>query len=147
MSNLQADLNRLAEGFVAALLSAMKTSSLADLASGTETPAAAPVRARRQAARAVPAPVRAPAQAKPGPARAAAKGPGKRRKRASAEEVQQQKDLAINTAKQLAPGFSKGDVMRKAGSGVDLGRALSLLVDEGKLTKKGDRRNTRYWVK
>ena len=37
--------------------------------------------------------------------------------------------------------------MSKSGSKVDLGRALSLLVADGKLTKKGDRRMTRYWVK
>jgi hypothetical protein len=37
--------------------------------------------------------------------------------------------------------------MNKSGSKTDLGRALSLLVADGKLTKKGDRRMTRYWVK
>ena len=37
--------------------------------------------------------------------------------------------------------------MSKSGSKVDLGRALSLLVADGKLIKKGDRRMTRYWVK
>lgn len=148
MSNLQADLNELAQGFVAAVLSAMKSASLADLASGAaEGSASAPTKARRQVGRPAQAPARAPTQAKPVQARAAAKAPAKRRKRASAEEVQQQKELALDTAKQLAPGFSKGDVMRKSGSDMDLGRALSLLVDEGKITKKGDRRNTRYWLK
>jgi len=74
-------------------------------------------------------------------------GRGGRRRRASPEEVAKQKELALNTAKQLKAGFSKGDVMNKSGSKVDLGRALSLLVIEGKLSKKGDRRMTRYWVK
>ena len=55
--------------------------------------------------------------------------------------------LAADTHKGLRPGFSKSDVMSKSGSKVDLGRALSLLVADGKLTKKGDRRMTRYWVK
>ncbi|HEX9295536.1 MAG TPA: hypothetical protein VF881_06865 [Polyangiaceae bacterium] len=58
-----------------------------------------------------------------------------------------QKETAYSAARGLKPGFSKGDVMSKSGSKVDLGRALSLLVQEGKLTKKGDRRMTRYWVK
>jgi hypothetical protein len=72
---------------------------------------------------------------------------GRRRRRASPDEVARQKDTALNAAKTLKPGFSKGDVMSKSGSKVDLGRALSLLVAEGKLIKKGDRRMTRYWVK
>lgn len=58
-----------------------------------------------------------------------------------------QKDTALAASKALKPGFSKGDVMSKSGSKIDLGRALSLLVAEGKLIKKGDRRMTRYWVK
>jgi hypothetical protein len=37
--------------------------------------------------------------------------------------------------------------MEKNASTSDLGRALSLLVAEGTLTKKGDRRKTRYTVK
>jgi hypothetical protein len=42
---------------------------------------------------------------------------------------------------------NRRDVTRKSGSKDDLGRALSLLVAEGKLTKKGDRRKTTYTVK
>jgi hypothetical protein len=72
---------------------------------------------------------------------------GRRRRRASPEEVTRQKEIALSAAKGLKPGFSKGDVMSKSGSKVDLGRALSLLVADGKLTKKGDRRMTRYWTK
>ncbi|MET0591339.1 MAG: hypothetical protein ABW133_01480 [Polyangiaceae bacterium] len=72
---------------------------------------------------------------------------GRRRRRASPDEVAKQKEAALAAAKGLRPGFSKGDVMSKSGSKTDLGRALSLLVSEGKLTKKGDRRMTRYWVK
>src|SRR6185369_2876044 len=70
-----------------------------------------------------------------------------RRHRASAEEVERQKEMALAAAKALKANFSKGDVMKKAGSDVDLGRALVLLVADGKLAKKGDRRLTRYWVK
>ncbi len=150
MSNLQAELNQLAQGFVSAVLQAMKGASLSDLAGGVDQAAAAPARPRRPGrVAAAPAP-RPVAQPKPGPARGAPKpaaAASRRRKRASAEEVQQQKDLALATAKQLPAGFSKGDVMRKSGASSDLGRALSLLVEEGRLTKKGDRRNTRYWVK
>ena len=69
-----------------------------------------------------------------------------RRRRSTADEVQQLKDLALETARALSPGFRKGDVMKRSGSRVDLGRALSLLVKEGKLSKKGDRRKARYWV-
>jgi hypothetical protein len=75
------------------------------------------------------------------------KSGGRRRHRASPEEVAHQKEIALSTAKGLKPGFSKGDVMNKSGSKLDLGRALSLLVADGKLVKKGDRRMTRYWVK
>jgi hypothetical protein len=58
-----------------------------------------------------------------------------------------QKDVALAAAKGLKPGFNKGDVMDRSGARVDLGRALSLLVAEGKLMKKGDRRTTRYWLR
>ncbi len=70
---------------------------------------------------------------------------GKRR-RSSADEVQKQKDLALEAAKRLPAGFSKGDVMRESGAAVNLGRALSLLVEEGKLTRKGEKRLARYSV-
>jgi hypothetical protein len=69
-----------------------------------------------------------------------------RRRRSTADEVQQLKDVALEAARELSPGFRKGDVMKQSGSRVDLGRALSLLVKEGKLSKKGDRRKARYWV-
>lgn len=134
MSNLRTELERITSEFVSAVLSAMRTASLDDLASETE--------ARGQRARV--APKAAPAA--PRPARVGG-GRGGRRHRASPAEVQRQKDIALAAAKQLKPGFSKGDVMKKSGSKVDLGRALSLLVSEGKLTKKGDRRLTRYTVK
>jgi hypothetical protein len=75
-----------------------------------------------------------------------AKPAKRRRHRSSAAQVQAQKDLALKTAKLLKPGFSKGDVMKKSGSKVDLSRALSLLVKDGKLTRKGDRRLARYWA-
>jgi len=69
-----------------------------------------------------------------------------RRTRASAAEVQRQKDVAFGIAKMLSPGFRKRDVMKRSDSKVDLGRALSLLVREGKLSRKGSRRAARYWT-
>lgn len=145
MSDLRSELQRITVDFVSAVLGAMRSASLSDLANQAGRAASAPAApsiARRpgrqpQARAAAP---RAQAAAVP----AAKSG---RRHRASAEEVQKQKDLALATAKQLPAGFSKGDVMKKSGSKIDLGRALTLLVNDGKLTKKGDRRNTRYWVK
>ncbi len=144
MSDLRSELQRIAGDFVSAVVTAMRSASLSDLAEQSSRAGGAP---------AVSAPRRGPGRrpraaaqsAQPvATVRPAARG---RRHRASAEEVQNQKNLALATAKQLPAGFSKGDVMRRAGAKVDLGRALSLLVDEGRLTKKGDRRNTRYWVK
>jgi len=37
----------------------------------------------------------------------------------------------------------KSDLMKKAASTVDLGRALSLLMSDGKVTRRGDRRLAR----
>jgi hypothetical protein len=70
-----------------------------------------------------------------------------RRRRSTPAEVEEQKDLALRAAKSLEAGFSKADVMKKSGSLINLGRALSLLVAEGKLSKKGDRRTTTYSVR
>jgi hypothetical protein len=144
MSNLRTQLDQIAATFVSSVLSAMKSSSLADLAgnvAGASAPKRGPGRPRRVAAPAQrvavsAAKVAAPKRAKSG-----------KRYRASAEEVAAQKKVAYETARTLKPGFAKGEVMKKSGSKTDLGRALSLLVAEGKLTKKGDRRKTRYWVK
>lgn len=138
MSNLRAQLEKLSNEFVTAVMNAVRSSSLNDLAE-IELPA---VRAVTTAARGRAA--AAPAPATRTTKRAAAKP---RRRRATADEVQAQKDLAYNTAKKLEPGFSKSDVMKKSGSKEDLGRALSLLVNEGKLIRKGERRLARYWVK
>ena len=142
MSDLRSRLEQISSQFVSSVLAAMRTASLSDLAEQVErapqTSAAAP--ARRRPGR---LPKAAPAAARP----VAKPAPRRRRKRASAAEVQRQKDTALAAAKALKPGFSKGDVMKRSSSTVDLGRALSLLVKEGKLTKKGDRRKARYWVK
>ena len=73
-------------------------------------------------------------------------GPAKRY-RASAEEVKRYKDLAFATAKKMPPGFSKGELMKRTGGKIEMGRYLTLLVEEGRLTRQGDRRSTRYWVK
>lgn len=142
MSDLRSQLDQIANQFVSGVLSAMRSASLGDLA-GHYTAAAS-----RNGAFAGPRPTRS---AKIGPSVSAAAPPRStkagRRKRASRGEVQQQKDIALAAAQQLKPGFSKGEVMKKTRSAVNLGRALVLLVAEGKLTKKGTRRMTRYWVK
>src|SRR5260370_37238253 len=142
MGTLRTELERIASSFVSSVLDAMRSASLSDLADhtgGRGAGAAAGVSPARGRPRGRPA-IAAPAAARRGAG-------GRRRRRASPEEVNRQKEIALSAAKGLKPGFSKGDVMSKSGSKVDLGRALSLLVTDGKLTKKGDRRMTRYWVK
>jgi hypothetical protein len=138
MSNLRSQLGQIAAAFVSSVLSAMKSASLSDLA-GEAKGAAAPKRGPGRP-RKIAAPTRKVAAA-PKPAR------GGKRHRASAGEVAAQKKLALDTARTLKPAFAKRDVMKKSGSRTDLGRALSLLVADGKLTKQGDRRKTRYWVR
>jgi hypothetical protein len=136
MSDLRSQLERIAEQFVSAIIAAMRTAPLSELAAqlGRASGPAAPATRRRTGK-----PVAAAPSGKPAGRR--------RRKRASAAQVQRQKDTAFAAAKSLKPGFAKSDVMKKSGSKVDLGRALSLLVTDGKLTRKGDRRLARYWVK
>src|SRR5882762_4704228 len=143
MGTLRTELERIASSFVSSVLDAMRSASLSDLAdqSGGARATGAPAGAGRTRGR----PRGRPVVAAPAAARRGAGG--RRRRRASPEEVTRQKEIALSASKGLKPGFSKGDVMSKSGSKVDLGRALSLLVADGKLTKKGDRRMTRYWVK
>jgi len=74
-----------------------------------------------------------------------AKEDGKRH-RSSAEEVQAQKDKVLAIAAKLPAGFAKGNVAERIGGEFDPGRALGLLVDEGKLIRTGERRNTTYTV-
>ena len=152
MKDLRPVLEQIAAQFISSVLAAMQAGSLGDLARDLDGVAEA--KTARTAASPHPA---SPRHAKPvrglaftarlPSAVAAAPARGWRRHRASAAEVQAQKAAALTAAKTLRTNFSKGDVMRRSGSDVDLGRALSLLVDEGKLIKKGDRRLTRYWVK
>ena len=145
MNNLQAQLQQIAADFVAGVLDLMGQASLSDFAEPSQNGA----RAIRSASRPTVTPARTqrgPAQSvrtrPPAPTREAAP-----RHRASAEEVKRYKDLALSTAKQMPPGFSKGDLMRRTGGKVDMGRFIGLLVDEGLLTRKGERRNARYWLK
>ncbi len=138
MNELRPQLEALASKFIAGLLDAMSSGSLAELADASAPRSSAAVAAGRRVVLSKPA---------WGPSPARTRANGARRKRASPAEVEQQKALALATAKALKPAFSKGDVMKKSGSRIDLGRALALLVAAGKLTKKGDRRKTRYWVK
>lgn len=137
MSNLESQLQDLVSQFVGAIVGALRSAPLDEIIEleGGPAPEASAARGRRRTA------TPGPAAAAPRPAR-----PG-RRHRASAAEVEAQKKIAFDTARTLKPGFSKGDVMRKSGSDVDLGRALTLLVTDGKLRKQGERRMTRYWVK
>jgi hypothetical protein len=145
MGNLRTELDRIASSFVSSVLDAMRSASLSDLADHTGGNRAAasfaPVRGRGRP-RGRPAATAAAAPAAP-----RGRAGGRRRRRASPAEVEKQKETAFAAAKTLKSDFSKGDVMNKSGSKIDLGRALSLLVADGKLTKKGDRRMTRYWVK
>jgi hypothetical protein len=144
MGTLRTELERIASSFVESVLDAMRSASLSDLAdhtggsNATSSFAAGRGRGRPRGAR----PLAVAAGALP-----RGRAGGRRRRRASPAEVAKQKETALSAAKTLKPGFSKGDVMHKSGSKTDLGRALSLLVADGKLTKKGDRRMTRYWVK
>jgi hypothetical protein len=130
---------------------------LINLVGGNAVPQVAPATAPTPSRKSRTRPARPARAAKPKEAKATTEAPkaektekaesGEKRHRSSPEEVQQQKDLALNTARTLPPGFSKSDVMNASKSTADLGRALALLVDDGKLRKEGDRRNTRYWVR
>ena|SRR5260221_11586066 len=143
MGTLRTELDRIASSFVSSVLDAMRSASLSDLADHTSGNRAA-VSFARGPGRPRGRPAAAAAAA---PAAARGRAGGRRRRRASPAEVAKQKETAFAAAKTLKSDFSKGDVMSKSGSKTDLGRALSLLVNDGKLTKKGDRRMTRYWVK
>jgi hypothetical protein len=135
MNDLPLQLSRLADKFISSVLAAMRTAPLGDLVGGS--PSSRSVSSQRR---------RGGAPRKGSSADRIAPADGRRR-RSSAEEVQRQKDVALAAGKALPPGFKKADVMKKSGSSIDLGRALTLLVADGKLTKRGDRRTTRYWVK
>ena len=134
---LRSHIEQLASQFVTSILAAMRNASLEDLAEQASGASASTAAAGRRG------PVGSTAVEGVGKA-VAKRG---RRRRASAQEVNRQKNLALSVARQLKGGFSKGQLMANAASRVDLGRALSLLVADGKLNKKGDRRLTRYWVK
>jgi hypothetical protein len=98
MGNLRSQLEQIAETFVSAVLAAMQSAPLSDLAVETG-------RSGRSAT-AAKIPAAAPT----------AQIGKKRRRRASAAEVQKQKDAALAAARALKPGFSKGEVMAKSGS-------------------------------
>jgi hypothetical protein len=83
-------------------------------------------------------------------AAAAEKQENGKRHRSSAEEVQRQKDLVLATIRMLGvkvEGWAKSDISDRAAADFDIGRALSLLVDDDKLVREGERRAARYWVK
>ena len=144
MSNLQSQLENLAATFITSLVSALRSAPIDEIitlqgVSDDELPPA-------PRARAASAP-KMPARRAVAPRATASSESTERRHRASAAEVQAQKKLALDTSKTMKPGFSKGELMQKCDSTVDLGRALTLLVAEGKLRKQGERRMTRYWLK
>jgi hypothetical protein len=135
MKDLRFHLHTLANEFVSSILDAMKTAPLVELVDSPAASRTNGVAAKRGRGR-------PPANdqsfgASASPLRA-------RRRRASSEEIQGLKDQVLATAKQLGPGFSKRDVSKKTKSKIDLSRILALLVAEGKLRKKGDRRLARY---
>jgi hypothetical protein len=138
MIDLHSQLEEIAEGFINAILKAMGNASLADLADGHSVPQSTG-RTSRVARSSKPVELAAKATRRGGPAG--------RRRRASAEEVQAQKDAVFAVAKLLGQGFAKNDVTKKVRSNEDVGRMLALLVAEGRLTKKGDRRLTTYSVR
>ncbi len=143
MNSLQAQLQEIAAEFVSEIMAAMQQASLADLAGQAQSVAPA-MRPRSTPAR-KPPPV--PVKGVRGRPAAPPKQETGKRHRATADEVKRYKDLALSTAKQMPAGFSKGELMKRAGGKVDMGRFLGLLVDEGVLTRKGERRSARYWVK
>lgn len=132
MSDLRSQIQDVVEQFVSSIYDVVRASSLSELVAEAGGPS------RRGPGR----PPKVALVPVDGRAR-----PGGRRKRASSEEVERLKETVVAAAKQLKPGFSKSDVMKKSRSKVDLGRALALVVADGKLIKKGDRRLTRYWLK
>jgi hypothetical protein len=140
VSNLRAPLDRIVEPFVSGILAVVKTASPADFAGHGGKAVAAKARAVRLVTRPTPA---APVKVAP----VAKRSRSGKRHRSSAREVAAHKKVAYDTARTFKPGLRKDDVMRKSASEADLGHALSLLVADGKLTKKGDRRLTRYSVK
>jgi hypothetical protein len=129
MSQLRQQLRQIVAEFVSAVVDAVNTGSLEEFVENTRS------RSTRNGSVA--------RRHTGSPIATTSKG---RRRRSTAEEVQELKNLALETARSLSPGFRKGDVMKQSRSRTDLGRALSLLVKEGKLSKKGDRRKARYWV-
>jgi hypothetical protein len=127
MSTLQDQIRNLSQQFLSSVLIAIRQASITELAEYRTADGLAPSRRGRAIT--------------PSGRR------GGRRKRSSSEEIEQLKLRTLEAAKALKANFSKGDVMRKTGSSVDLGRALTLLVTEGKLRKQGERRLTRYSLK
>jgi hypothetical protein len=138
MINLHSQLEEVAEAFINAILKAMGNASLADLADGHSAPRSNGTGSRGG---------RSSRPVDVEPATKVRRGSAGRKKRASAAEVQAEKDAVFAIAKQLAQGFAKSDVTKKARSKAGVGRMLALLVAEGKLTKKGDRRLTKYSVR
>lgn len=70
-----------------------------------------------------------------------------RRPRARTSEVERQKELVLGAARALGAGFARKDIVAATGLEDDATRVLALLVKEGKLEKRGERRLTTYTLK
>jgi hypothetical protein len=60
--------------------------------------------------------------------------------------IEERKETVLRAAAVLPPGFRKADVMRRSQFAINLSRALTVLVGEGKLRREGDRNQARYWL-
>ena len=141
MSKLRSELERIAAEFTRAILSAMASAPLDELleeprrtrrplgkGSGISTAAAGDGDTRR-------ARVGTVTLSRPSA-----------RMRAPRGELQRQKDAVLTAARHLPPGFRRADATKQSGLTGNLSRALSQLVAEGMLVRKGNRGQARYWI-
>ncbi len=146
MNRLRTELERMAGEFTRAVLSALASAPMEELLEQTRPARSSP--RTPVVSKAVPN----EASGNDGQARRARVGAVMltgplTRTRAPRRELQRQKDAVLSAAKVLQPAFRKADVTKKTGLTGNLSRALSELVVEGKLVRKGDRNLARYWAK
>ena len=123
-NRLRTELERIADEFVSTVLSALRSASLDEVIKYAPQPSG-----------------RLPARLEE------ANGTSSNRPmsgRAPRGEIQRQKDAVMTIAGAPPSGFRKADIVEKTGLNVNVSRALSLLVTEGKLARKGDRNQARY---
>lgn len=112
------------------------------------TPAPEPNRRARRAAKAGKrAAAKKPADPKTAKPKTekAPKANGGRKPRATEEEMAKRKADVVAAFPKLPVPFAKADVMKLVPDVES--RTLALLVKDGKLTQKGEKKNTKYWVK